>query len=475
MALALSLSFFLSPILQSTSLAVDKIDLNGGAPIDPNRAGESPDASPSLPNAADPESCDQALRDKAALELAALKSDESVGAACAQAGVCEVGESKITRRFQLFKFLRSMVVQSGVEIWESVKAVRGKELRSRPTAMIDFIKTMAIVWPGQIFGWMREQARMGAEANFSNAPYPIYFHTLFMVWTQSDRGAGNTPEAEVANAESKAPKKLWNWVDRALAKTPKPMGPWGRNLLESTLPALAGIKEAYQGKDGFWKENGRRLVGFLSIIPLEIMSLTLLESLKATPGLIQSGHLPDGFGGVLVNRALFAVLFGVYLSVKWALFTKVFDLRVLPPFRQWLSSGWQPQWQSLKEKYGMRFREGEVFDELKLGRLLTVDLYRALRGQKFKSKVEGCRLVAHQSMGQDGDGKGWVEYCQRWGAYSEFTKSGEFWTLLREKPGTWLKHIAGFPIEMTYRYGNSFLDGALVFWLINSAVPAMLN
>ncbi len=473
MALALSLSFFLSPILQSTSLAVDKIDLNGGAPIDPNRAGESPDASPSLPNAADPKSCDQALRDKAALELAALKSDESVGAACAQAGVCEVGESKITRRFQLFKFLRSMVVQSGVEIWESVKAVRGRELRKNPNAMLDFVKNMAIIWPGQIFGWMREQAKTGAVSNIFNAPYTIFFHTFFMVWTQSDRGAGNTPDVD--SAESKAPKKLWNWVDRALTKTPRPVGDWSRNLLESTLPALSMIQEAYRGKNGFWKENGQRFVGFLSIIPLEVLSLTLMESLKATPGLIQSGHLPEGFGGILANRALFAVMFGVYLSLKWALFSKVFDLRVLPAFRGWLSSGWQPQWQSLKEKYGMRFREGEVFDELKLGRLLTVDLYKALRGQRYASQVEGCRLVAQKSMGEDGDGKGWREYCQRWSAYSSFAKSGEFWTLLREKPGTWLKHIAGFPIEMTYRYGNSFLDGALVFWLINSAVPAMLN
>jgi hypothetical protein len=396
--------------------------------------------------------CQVPVSDATTRGLEDLQSDSAQQAACERAGACgknqPISSSPVAKPFL---FMYKLVVQVGVEINESFKAIQGKTLRSRPTALLDFVKNMAIIWPGQVFGWYQNKIAKGETPTAANAPYDILGHTLFMVWTQSERGAQKTPE-----------------VAAALPEPPK-------NVQELAPKVWQMVRDAYKGKEGFWKENLNRLWGFLSIIPLEILSLSILVSLKALPGILETGALPDQFGKLFENRAIFAVLFGIYLSLKWALVSKVFDLRILPTVRHWMSSKWTSHWQNLKRRYGLRADLGDSVDDITLGRLLTTDLIRAVRVKPFKTKFEGCQLVAKTTMGDETQYEVTDAYCQRWQAYMDFMGEKEYWKAIRENPKGYVSHLLGLPLEMAYRYGNSFIDGFLVFYLTESAIPLLMQ
>lgn len=257
-------------------------------------------------------------------ELKTLDQETEIQKHCEASAVCVHGE-KPPRQYRL---LHRLVLRSGADIWESVKAVRGRNLRANKVAFWDFIKNMAIIWPGQVFGSLKNGEPLSLETALHSPhlvmykiPVTVLYHTLFMVWTQSDRGAASTPHVEL----------------------PKPQN--AKEFFVAVAKAYTGGEELNRkGYETFKRETMERFMGFASIIPLEVLHLSLITSLQVvlpeeTQRLLYSGTLLTSadLPPALADKAIFATVFGLYLALKWSLISKPLDLRAIPMAREWMS------------------------------------------------------------------------------------------------------------------------------------------
>jgi hypothetical protein len=319
---------------------------------------------------------------------------------------------------------------------------------------------MTIIWPGQIIGalanngsvssLLSKQSLLKGIAHLTPLNWMLFENTAFMVWTQSDRGAGATPE-DTLLLRFLREKAVSNFSEFYQAM---------KAIYTGVHITTDGKIEPNKGREAlkyFLDETKNRFVGFLSLIPFEIANLSMLSSFVALlphgVGLLNSAHI-----GQIEDLATFAVLFGTYLAIKWSVFTKVFDLRGLPMLREWASRSWN------KEKVSAGIKQANGRDEVTIGGLMMRDFIRFVRGKRFDCSMnEACVFVddtedVASSVGQ--------QYGRRWHGYLRFWGGGQY------SARSAVSNAVALPAEMTYRYLNSVVDGYFVMWLSATGAPA---
>lgn len=210
----------------------------------------------------------------------------------------------------------------GKHFGNAFSALTFRELRKSRDARVDFrrglVTTLSIQLSAHLLHTLKDYLT-GQPLHFSDLAW-LYGNTVFMMSVQAEVGARNQ-----------------NVKDEPLQ-------------ISDFESALRMLPEILHGKDGYWAETNQRMYGFFALLPFEYAVSVLL---KATAmGITGAGAkllIPAEQFKLLVGNLVSIGAFGTYLSVRWALLDKWFNLSLLPSLRATTEAEAEIKLQKMKE------------------------------------------------------------------------------------------------------------------------------
>jgi len=202
---------------------------------------------------------------------------------------------------------RDLFREMGAHFRNAFAALDFRELRRDGIVRADWLKSVGTVLSLQAAGHLLSMAQDFVAGNpvKGGEMLWIYGNTAAMMTLQAEVGARNQGRPD-------APLEIAGFEAAALA-----------------------LPEILHGKEGYWFEARRKMMGFAALLPLELAVAVAAREVntwlqKGAGALAQPAtHLEIA----LTNLASVAV-FGTYLSVRWALVDKWFNLSLLPGLRE---------------------------------------------------------------------------------------------------------------------------------------------
>lgn len=244
-------------------------------------------------------------------------------------------DAKQTFREGFMAFLKGI----GKEFKQNFSAVKSEELRNDPVVLFDFLKRLTIVLSFQGIA-MGIASWSNADDPSYSTPWEIFLNTAVMMWLQSEVSARNTPRGAKAVAEAAPGVKTTALLPPAQ----------DRFELYGRIPA------AIAGQSGLVNETARRFLGFATLWPFEALMLFGMKTVMSA--ILTSGSSlldPAVWTANGLQAAAFVSLFGLYLSAKESVATKIIELRALPDIQRMNSAPFQARWDALAQQHGIPY------------------------------------------------------------------------------------------------------------------------
>lgn len=227
----------------------------------------------------------------------------------------------------------------GKEFKQNFSAVKSEELRKDPVVLFDFLKRLTIVLSFQGIAMGIAAWNNAGNPQYST-PWEIFLNTAVMMWLQSEISARNTPRGAVGTAE----------VGQAAPATTLLPPAQDRFELYGRIPA------AIAGQSGLVNETARRFLGFATLWPFEALMLfgmkTVMSAILTGGSSLLDGNAWAAHG---MEAAAFVSLFGLYLSAKESIATKIAELRLLPEIQRMNSAPFRARWEALAQQHGIPY------------------------------------------------------------------------------------------------------------------------